>query len=154
MKYLLTLPLLAALMLPSCATVSNVRADLNTMDVAQYENLRHKVSVITEITSSRLAKDWDAEKRAKAISVISQGRELLQGNNLAELGATDLIRGLAERYGEKLGLDEQARRDIKDAALLVDAAVGPIKLGIDGKLTEREKGLIIALLDGLERGLS
>lgn len=151
---LLALPLLlVALALPSCSTIQTAREDLQTMEQPQYEDLTRKVATITEITSSRVSKDWDAAKKAKAASIIAQGRELLSGD-LGTLGATDLIRELADRYGEKLGLDDQARRDIKDAALLVDAVVGPIKVGIDGKLNERELGLVLALLDGLERGLS
>jgi len=153
MKQLLALPLLAALLMPSCSTLGNVQRDLNTMPVAQYEDLKTKVGSITAITSSRLAKDWDAEKRAKALNIISQGRLLLVGGELESLGATDLVRSLADRYGEKMGLDEQARRDIKDAALLLDALVGPITLGLDGKLGVRELGLLLSLLDGLEYGI-
>ena len=151
---LFALPLLlGALMLPSCSTLGNVQRDLATMSQSEYEGLKSKVASVTAITSSRLAKDWDAEKRVKALAIIAEGRLLLSGDKLADLGATDLIRALADRYGEKLGLDDQARRDVKDAALLVDALVGPIKLGVDGKLGERESGLILALLDGLEYGL-
>lgn len=145
--------LLAALMLPSCSVVGNIQRDLATMSQPEYEALKSKVASITAITSSRLAKDWDAEKRAKALKILDEGKALIIENKLADLGATDLIRGLADRYGEKMGLDEQARRDIKDAALLLDALVGPIKLGIDGELGERELGLILALLEGLEYGL-
>ena len=153
MKPFLLPSLLVALMLPSCATIQTAREDLQTMEEPQYEELKHKVSVITEITSSRISKDWDAAKKAKATALIAQGR-LLLGGDLSEFGATDLLRELADRYGEKLGLNDQARRDIKDAALLVDAIVGPIKVGIDGKVNDRELGLVLALLEGLERGLS
>jgi hypothetical protein len=123
------------------------------MSQSEYEGLQNKVASITAITSSRLAKNWDAEKRQKALGVIAEGKLLLAGDNLADLGTSDLIRGLADRYGEKMGLDDQERRDIKDAALLLDVLVGPIKLGIDGKLGERELGLILSLLKGLEYGL-
>ncbi len=154
MKQLLALPLLlAALMLPSCSTLGNVQRDLAAMSQSEYEGLQSKVASITAITSSRLAQDWDAEKRQKALNVIGEAMLLLAGDNLADLGASDLIRGLADRYGEKMELDEQARRDIKDAALLLDVLVGPIKLGIDGKLGERELGLLLSLLNGLAYGL-
>ena len=153
MRQLLALPLLAALLMPSCSTLGNVQRDLNSMSEVQYQDLQHKVASITAITSSRLAKDWDAEKRAKALRLIAEGKVLITTDKLSELGATDLIRGLADRYGEQMGLDEQARRDVKDAALLLDALVGPIKLGVDGKLGVRELGLVLALLDGLEDGL-
>lgn len=155
MKQLLALPLLlAALMLPSCSTIGNIQRDLATMSQSEYKGLKNKVASITAITSSRLAKDWDAEKRQKALDIIVTGQLLVQSNkDLADLDVTDLIRSLADRYGEKMGLDEQSRRDIKDAALLLDVLIGPVQLGIDGRLGERELGLILALLDGLAYGL-
>lgn len=153
MKLLYALPLLAALMLPSCSTSSNDLADLSQMEASEYENLKQKVSTITALSSSRIAREWDAEKRDKALGIIAEGRRLISEGGLGDLNATDLIRALADRYSEKLGLDENAKRDIKDAALLIDAIVGPIKLGIDGSLGSREAGLILALLDGLELGI-
>lgn len=153
MKFLYTLPLLAALMLPSCSISSSNLLNLDQMEVSEYENLKHRVSTITALASSRVARGWDAEKREKALGIVAEGRQLIISGNLGDLNATDLIRALADHYGEKLGLDENAKRDIRDAALLLDAIVGPIKLGIDGSLGEREEGLILALLDGLELGL-
>lgn len=154
MKQLLTLPLLlAALMLPSCSTISNVQHDLAAMSQSEYEGLKSKVASVTAIASSRLAKGWDAEKRYKALVILTESRLLIAANNLADFDVTNLIHSIADRYGEKMGLDVQARRDIKNAALFVDVLVGPIKLGIDNKLGERELGLIVALLDGLEYGL-
>ena len=154
---LLALPLLlGALMMPSCSTISNLQRDVNTMSEAQYEGLKTKVGSITAITSSRLAKDWDVAKRAKALGVITKAREIINSNlteGIEGLDVVGVIRALADLYGEKMGLDEQARRDVKDAALLIDALVGPIKLDIDGKLGEREKGLVLALLDGLQYGI-
>lgn len=151
---LFTLPLLlVALMLPSCSTLTNLQRDLDTMTEAQYEGLKNNIMSITAITSSRLARNWDTTKRDKARGVITQVARLIVANEFGNLDATHLIRSLADHYGDKMGLDEQARRDIKSAALLVDIVAGPIKLGVDGKLGEREQGLILALLDGLAYGL-
>jgi hypothetical protein len=151
---LFALPLLlVALMLPSCSTISNIQRDINQMTAAQYDGLKAKVFAITSITSSRVAKDWSANKRAKALDLIAKGRALLT-TDLSSLDATSLIRALADRYSDKMGLDAQAKSDIKDAALLLDVLVGPIKVGVDGKLGERELGLVLALLTGLEDGLN
>lgn len=145
--------LLAALILPSCSTISNTQHDLATMSQSEYKGLKSKVVSVIAITSSRLAQNWNAEQRHKALVIIAEGRRLVLDGISSDLDTTNLIRGLADRYGDKMGLDEQARRDIKDAALLVDVLVGPIKLGIDNKLGERELGLVLALLGGLEYGL-
>lgn len=153
MKKILIFPLLATLALSSCSTIPSTREDLQTMEQPRYEDLQRRVSAMAEIASSRIAQKWDAAQRDKARGVIANAHKLLALNELGEIGPTDLIRELADRYSDKLGLDEQARRDIKDVALLVDAAVGPIKLGVDGKLNDRELGLVTALLDGLARGL-
>lgn len=153
MKLLYILPLLAAFMLPSCSTSSSKIRNLDQMEASEYEDLKHQVSTITALASSRAARGWDAEKRDKALGIIAEGRQLIADGGLGDLNATDLIRALADRYSEKLGLDEDAKRDIKDAALLIDIVAGPIKLGIDGSLDEREEGLILALLDGLELGI-
>lgn len=151
---LFTLPLLLAmLMLPSCSMLTNAQRDINEMTVSQYAGLKTKVYALTAIASNRIAKDWSAEKRAKARNLIIDTRTLVT-QNLADLDVTSVIRTLANRYADKMGLDTQAKSDIQNAALLIDAIVGPIKIGIDGKLGERELGLVLALLDGLQNGLS
>ena len=152
MKSLYILPLLAALMLPSCSILLG-GPSLNEMETSEYEDLKHKVSTITALASSRLARNWDAEKREKALEVITQSRAFIIGNVFGDLNTTDIIRVLMNNYGDRLGLDVDARRDIKDAALAIDLLVGPIELGIDGSLGERERDLILALLSGLELGL-
>jgi hypothetical protein len=153
MKYLLILPLLAALMLPSCSTLTNVRQDINQMTEAQYEALTTKVTSVVAIASSRLAKDWDNAKRSKARDTLVNITILVLANDFTELDATNIVRSLVDRYGEKAGLSDQGCRDIQDAALIVDVLVGPIKLGIDSKLDEREQGLVLALLEGLAHGV-
>ena len=155
-KIMLALPILACLSLPSCSTVKQARHDIRTMDQIDYDALRGKVFGITAIASHRIAMEWDADKKDEARAVVIKGRALIQGNKaeeLAKLDATSLIRALAKKYGEQLGLDQKAMMDIQDAALLVDVVVGPIKLKIDGTLDERERGLILVLLQGLEVGL-
>lgn len=149
-----TLPLLlAALMLPSCSTLTNAQRDINEMTVSQYTGLKTKVYALTAIASNRIAKDWDVDKRSKALGFITNARTFVT-LGLGDLDVVGVIRTLANRYAENMGLDAQARSDIQNAALLIDAVVGPIKIGIDGKLGERELGLVLALLDGLQNGLN
>ena len=156
-RLMLAAPLLATLaMLPSCSTMSGARQDLNEMSESEYHALGTKVLGITAVTSRRVAIDWDEAKIAKARGVIAKGMALVDANDAeqwSKLDATSLVRALAIKYGEALDLDRKAQLDIQDAALLVDVIVGPIQLGVDGKLGERERGLLMALLQGLEIGL-
>lgn len=153
---MLVLPLLSCLSLSSCSTVAKARQDLKTMSPEDFQALRTKVYAITAIASHRVSVDWDIGKKAKAVIVIRRGSTLISNNKAEELStldATSLIRTLAQKYGEQLGLSDKAKMDIQDAALLVDMIVGPIKLEMDGTLDERSKQLILALLQGLEAGL-
>ncbi len=147
MRKLFTLPLLAMLALTSCA-------NMGEMTPVEFDNLKNRVSVATTIVSSRLAQDWNQEKRDQAIELVAASRAMVETNNLATLDASNVLRSLVEQYGNSLGLDDQGKRDLRDASLLVELVVGPIDLGIEGKLDPRDQELILAFLEGLELGLS
>jgi hypothetical protein len=70
------------------------------------------------------------------------------------LDVADIIRGVVDTYGSELGLEDKYLEYIRDGAKVIDAAVGQIRLDISGKLSGREKELILALLQGLKNGLS
>lgn len=145
MKKLLVFPLLA--LIGGCVATSN-------MSESEFESLKTRVNAATTIVSSRLAQEWDADKRAEAAGVIREARELIASNSVGELGAGDVLRGLVDRFGDQLGLDEQAQRDIRDASLLIEIAIGrPITVGPDAQLGERDQALVLAFVDGLLEGL-
>lgn len=145
MKKLLVFPLLA--LIGGCVATSN-------MSESEFESLKTRVNAATTIVSSRLAQEWDADKRAEAAEVIREARELIASNSVGELGAGDVLRGLVDRFGDQLGLDEQAQRDIRDASLLIEIAIGrPITVGPDAQLGERDQALVLAFVDGLLEGL-
>jgi len=150
MKYLLTLPLLVTLMLPSCAIVQSARDRLERMPQEQYVELLTKVENAGAIGGKKLAEILD-DKRLLALQIT---RSLKTAVITDRLEIVDVLRGIVDNYGSNLGLEETHLDYVRDGAKLIDAAVGQVRLGIDGKLSEREKGLVIALLDGLERGLS
>lgn len=152
MKYQLVLPLLGALLASSCSTIKSIRNDLETMEEADYNNLLYKVSAVSELVGSRVSQNWDTEKKAEAQGTLENLAALVLSDDLGEFDATDLVRSIADRYGEDLGLDSQTRRDIKDVALIINATTGPIRVGTDGTITDRERGLIVALLEGLGHG--
>ena len=152
MKKLFILPLLAMLAFSSCATTAlPVLAD---MPVAEYDALKVRVNVATALVSSRISTSWDEEKRTKALDVITEAKDTVVANNFAQLGATNVLRALVDRYGDALGLDAQSQRDVRDAALLIELIVGPINININAEIEPREQELILMFLDGLEVGLS
>ena len=154
MKPLLTLSLLAALLLPSCSVIQNVRADITTMSQSEYDAMSAKVFALTAIASHRISIEFDDDKRVQALKITKEARALLQdADKLKTLGATDLVRVMIDRYSDEMDLKNKERAMIKNATLLIDLVVGPIKVGIDGKVNERELGLLNSMLDGLVRGL-
>ena len=152
MKKLFALPLLALLLaLPSCQATLPVLVD---MPVAEYDALKTRVNVATALVSSRISVDWDQAKRDKALNLITQAGAIVEANDFSQLGATNVLRALVDRYGDALGLDDQAKRDVRDAALLIELIVGPINIDINASIEPREQELILSFLEGLEVGLS
>tara|TARA_S200002703_G_scaffold149410_2_gene146932 strand:- start:84 stop:539 length:456 start_codon:yes stop_codon:yes gene_type:complete len=150
MKKLLALPLLALLAFPACQTTLPVLTD---MPVAEFDALKTRVNVATALVSSRISVDWDQAKRNKALNLIDQAQAVVEANDFSQLGATNVLRALVDRYGDALGLDDQAKRDVRDAALLIELIVGPINIDINASIEPREQELILTFLDGLEVGL-
>lgn len=151
MKKLLILPLLGLLAFPSCQATLPVLVD---MPVAEFEALNTRVNVATALVSSRISVDWDQAKRDKALNLIAQAEAIVEANDFSQLGATNVLRALVDRYGDALGLDDQAQRDVRDAALLIELIVGPINIDINASIEPREQELILSFLEGLELGLS
>lgn len=151
MKKLLALPLLALLAFPACQTTA--LPVLTDMPVAEFDALKTRVNVATALVSSRISVDWDQAKRDKALGLIDQAQAVVEANDFSQLGATNVLRALVDRYGDALGLDDQAKRDVRDAALLIELIVGPIEININASIEPREQELILTFLDGLEVGL-
>jgi len=141
------LSLLGLLALSSCA-------GMQEMTPAEFDHLKNKVDTATAIVSSRISQDWDQAKRDKALEVITETRAAITESNIGALDPTNVLRSLVETYGEALGLDEQVKRDVRDATLIIELVTGPIKLDVGGKLDPRDQELILAFLDGLEFGLA
>lgn len=152
MKLLLlnSIILAATLILPSCSTIDSAREDLAAMPEAEFLQLEQDV--------------WDAGRRGgEALSrVLDEGQtriakrvasELRLAIGMDRLQVADLIQGIVDEFEGELGLKPEHEQYIRDGAKVIDAAVGQIRLGIDGALSEREKRLLIALLDGLEDGI-
>lgn len=142
--------LVGALLLPGCSAIDSAREDLATMPEAEFLQLEQNV--------------WDAGRRGgEALSqVLDEGQvriakrvasELRLAIGMDRLQVADLIQGIIDEFENELGLKPEYEQYIRDGAKVIDAAVGQIRLGIDGTLSEREKRLLIVLLDGLEDGI-
>ncbi len=150
MKPLYTLPLLVVLSLPSCTTVQSARDKLEVMPETSYQTLIVRVEATAALGGEKLAEAL-GDRSSIALDIT---RQLQTAVRTDSLDVADVIKGIADKYGTQLGLSTEHLDYVNDGARLIDAAVGQIRLGIDGALTEREKGLVLALLEGLERGLS
>jgi hypothetical protein len=150
---LLSIPLLVTLALPSCTTVQSARDQLEDMSQTEYQELQSNVYMVSHAAGIKL-RDALADKPELLAAIRTLAVELERVVQNDTLSVNDVIVYLVDRFADDLDLKPEYQEYIRDGAKVIDAAVGQIRLGIDGKLTEREKGLILALLGGLERGLS
>lgn len=152
MKLLYTLPLLVALTLPSCATVETARDQLDTMSEAAYIELQQQVFDVARMGGAELADLL--EDKPELLNDISELADEL-GTIIANdaLDVVDVIDYLVDRFADDLDLKPEYQEYIRDGAKVIDAAVGQIRLGIDGTLTLREKDLLLSLLSGLTTGI-
>lgn len=151
MNKFLSVPLAALLLVPSCATVQAARDKLAQMSQADYEALQIKTLDAGKKAGDKL-KELLADKLELLGDVDMLAATLAAAVQNDALDTADLARYLVERLGTKL--EPKYREYLNDGVKLLDAAVGQISLGIDGKFTEREKGLAVALLFGIHQGLS
>jgi len=134
----------------SCSTINNIEE----MSPPKYYQLKIKIASIAELASGRISQNWSDERKDRALVIINDGVALINDpSKLKQLDVTNLIRALGDRYGDKMNLDAQAKSDIREATLLIDILIGPIQLDVTSELSEREKGLLLTLLSGLENGL-
>ena len=154
MKSRLLLPaaLIAAMILPSCATVQSARDKLAEMPQEKYDELIVKTHDAGRKGGVKL-KELLADKPELVASIGSLAGKLSETVQNDRLDASDLIKWIVDQFGDELGLEAKYQDYIRDGAKAIDAAVGQIRLGIDGTLTEREKGLAVALLAGLAEGV-
>ena len=152
MKLLHTLPLLVAISLPSCASVQSARDTLDAMPEAEYQVLNANVYNVALRAGTELkAQLADKPELLRDIGELADKLGTIIVND--ELIVTDVIAYLVDSFADDLGLEAQHQEYIRDGAKVIDAAVGQIRLGIDGTLTSREKDLVLSLLSGLATGV-
>jgi hypothetical protein len=139
---------------PSCSTVQTARDKLAGMSDGDYTALVNKTLSAGVNVGDRLALISDPNVKTALKETITQ---LVAAINTDTLDVQDVVAGVLDRFGSQLaekGLDPKYQNYIREGAKVIDAAVGQIRLGIDGKISVREKGLLVAFLSGMELSLS
>jgi hypothetical protein len=148
---LLALPLLAVLAFPSCTTVQTARDQLEEMSQVEYAELNLQVQGVAFMAGKKLSEVLQ-DKPEVLGDIRELSTQLLNAVMTDTLNVNDLINYLVDRFGEDIDLKPEYQEYIRDGAKIIDAAVGQLRLGIDGTLSEREKGLVVSLLGGLAMG--
>lgn len=133
----------------SCSAVETARDRLAAMPEQEYQSLVERVRD-NSIRLGRLGQQYiDFEIRLKIIDVSTKAMHVINddGVQVADVGEWVL------EYFDASVLPQDALDMIRDGLAFVDAAVGQIRLGIDGKITFREKQLMLTVIAGINAGL-
>jgi len=149
MKHL-AIPIIVMLGLSSCTIIQSARDKLAQMDTTSYQNLVVQVQKAGQYAGTKLQEVISSDARSAAQGMTDV---LIAAIETDSLDVQDIVKTIVDRYSDRLGLEPRHQVYIRDGAKIIDVAVGQIRLGIDGKLSEREKTLILALLKGLKKGL-
>jgi hypothetical protein len=133
----------------SCSVVRDARAALETMPQEEYLVLVEQVRE-NSVRLGRLGQQHlDFEIRLKVIDISNKAMHIVNDDGVT---AVDVGAWVMEYFDESV-LPEDALEMLRDGLRFVDVAVGQIRLGIDGKITFREKQLILTVMAGISAGL-
>lgn len=133
----------------SCAVVQDARDQLADMPEEKYQELVMKVRD-NSLRLGRLGQEHlDFEIRLKIVSVSQKVMTIVNNDGVT---TADVGQWVME-YFDASELPEDALEMIQDGIRFLDAAVGQIRLGIDGKITFREKQLMLTVIAGINAGL-
>ena len=144
---------------PSCTIVAEngQEVTLEEMTEEQYESVKQRV-YDTSLASGGLIQIGlaeDPELRADIAELAGDLSEQVEKGRIENLQAGDVVSFLLSQFGESLNLEPKEVAIITGISRIVDAATGGtgIELGIEGTLSDRERGLLVAMLDGLALGV-
>lgn len=143
-----SLALIALLGLSSCATTGS---DIDNMTQEDFDGLRDSVFNASSLAGRELGENMEQDEASIGMAVAFSIRSAIERD---EFGVNDLVEGVIVSLRDEMQLDEEEVLLIEDVGKIIDAAVGQIRLGIDGSLSPREEELLFAFLDGLANGLS
>lgn len=97
----------------------------------------------------------DSELRVEIAELAKNFSEQVKKGRIENLQVGDVASFLLGQFGENLNLKPKEVAIITGISRIVDTATGGtgIKLGIEDTLTDRERGLLVAMLDGLALGV-
>lgn len=149
MKALLPMLFVLPLVFSGCKTVEQGRESLETMSQARFEGLKTLVRHGGEAASVKINEELHAQDKANLIDGLSVLEKLLgEDHQLRDLSVfTQLVEDLKTNFSPKVA------SYVDDVVKIIDAAVGDIRVGVDGKLSEREKDLLLTLLRALKSKL-
>jgi len=123
------------------------------MPEAEYQELNQNVYMVSHAAGQKLS-ELLLDKPELLGDIRMLAIQLQTAVAMDTINAADIINYLVDRFADDLELKPEYQEYIRDGAKVIDAAVGQIRLGIDGSLSEREKGLVLSLLGGLASGTS
>jgi hypothetical protein len=133
---------------PSCSTVQSARDKLNSMSETDFTSLTLKV----QEAGAKAGQKLHAIANPTVLNVVQLTTvDLINALALDTLNVDDVVNGILDRFGSDLaqhGIEQKYLDYVREGAKVIDAAVGQIRLGIDGKLSPREKSLILDFLMG------
>lgn len=151
MKTYTYLALATIFTMSSCSLVNSSREKLAEMPEDEFQELAVKVEKAGRKGGKELVKLVEADVVMLTIKLTDMLYDSFSNDQLA-IDSNDVVRSIIDYY--ELNLSQKEMSLIRDAGKAIDAAVGQIKLGLDGQLTAREKTLVLNLLDGFRKGLS
>ena len=144
-----TLGVVALLTMSSCLSTGS-RSSISNMSEEEFTSLRDSVFSASSLAGRELGEGMDEDQARVGIAVASSIRIAVAQD---EFGVDDIVEGIVLNLSDEMQLDDEEVLLIQDVGRIIDAAVGQIRLGIDGSLSPREQELLFALLDGLANGL-
>lgn len=152
-KVFVSFAMAVAMLSTSCQVVSGARDRINGMTQEEFGNLVDKTRSMAFKGGNALAKNF-ADKPELLGDIDALALQLALAVEADQIRSLDIVSYIVERFAARLGWQEEQVEYIRAAAEVIDAAVGQIKLGVEGKLTEREKRVIVAFLEGIQSGIS
>ena len=158
MRLLREVSMLASLMLlaPACTIVTETGEEVSLEEATeeQYEQIEDKI-YNTSLAAGALIQIGlaeDPEKREEISSLAQKLSAQVRNNELGELQSGGVVAWVLSQLEGTLEPKEIAI--IQGTARLIDAATdGGIRLELGVELTDRQKGLIVSMLDGLALGV-
>jgi hypothetical protein len=132
-------------MLGSCST------PLGNMKEGEFRELLVSVKNLAYTGGTTLRAELTSEEQGVAYNIAVILAQTIINDNLAS--TDDAVNFIIWQLREQINNDGIVHL-LSDAANLLDATVGQVKIGIDGLLSIRQKLLLVAMLEGFAKGVA